>query len=92
MFYSIFLAVIYQWVSYKESHLYQTKYCHMWRALFVLGLTAISVVGELGAENHHDYPHRVLILFHVVSFCDTGLKNKFTGRNQEHKMNWNSKP
>jgi len=63
----------------------------MWRALFVLGLTSIFVVGELGAENHRDYPRRVLILLHVVSFCDLGLKNKFTGRNQENRMNWNSK-
>lgn len=63
----------------------------MWRVLFVLLLTAIFVVGELGTENHHDYPRRVLILLHVVSFCDLVLKNKFTGRNQEHRMNWKSK-
>jgi hypothetical protein len=63
----------------------------MWRILFVLRLTVIFVVGELGAKNHHDYPRRVLILLHVVSFCDLGLVNKFTGKNQEHRMNWDSK-
>jgi len=63
----------------------------MWRVLFVLGLTAIFVVGELGAENNYDYPHRILVLLHEVSFCDLGLKNKFTGRKQEHRMKWNSK-
>jgi hypothetical protein len=58
------------------------------RVLFVLGLITIFVVGEVGAENHHDYLHTGLILLHVVSICDLRLKNKFTGRNQEHRKEW----
>jgi hypothetical protein len=72
MFYNIFLTVIYQWVSYKESHLCQTNYCYILRVLFGLGLTAIFVVGGLGTENQYNYLIRALILPHVIYFVILG--------------------